>query len=584
MSNLFSHLSGSQEILSGIAPDELSDILPSSEANSIPPSKRTITTKKRHGVFYTPDPASRLLAKWAIRSANDLVLEPSFGGCGFLQAAKDRLTALTVTTPEQQLYGCDIDPHAFEVLTSLLEGVPDPEHFREQDFLTMTSASLPLEGVETVIGNPPYVSWHNMLPAQRRAAKAIDPRGVLSGNASLWSYFVLHSLSFLRIGGRMAWILPGSFLYADYSPALRRILEQKFARSIAILLEQRLFRSEGTEESSVILLCEGFRSEIRENLHLTSVQSLVDLATVIDGWSLGQQTGALWEQQASRILAPQQALELYAKLELHPQKKRLGDLAKIKIGSVTGDNKFFVLNQAKVQQLGLPSEVLQPIVARFVHCKGLRVTSTDLTDIAAQGQRCLLLTTSQENAQNKAVHSYLQTYNKEHIPLNRTFSKRRLWYQIEDKLVPDAFFSCVRSQGPVLIINEAQTTCTNTIYRVWFQQDLPVAVHLQVAVSLQSTFSLFSAEIEGRTFGTGSLKLEPSEASRLAILLPAADVDASVAFNKMDCHLRKGEADEARQVADQFLLENGLLTSVDIQLLNNGLDRLRIMRTGIRYD
>jgi hypothetical protein len=70
----------------------------------------------------------------------------------------------------------------------------------------------------------------------------------------------------------------------------------------------------------------------------------------------------------------------------------------------------------------------------------------------------------------------------------------------------------------------------------------------------------------------------------LAILLPAADVDASVAFNKMDTHLRKGEADAARRVADQFLLDNSLITLADIELLTSGLTRLRLMRTGIRHD
>ncbi|WP_461141247.1 N-6 DNA methylase [Spirosoma pomorum] len=583
VSNLFSDLSDNQDDSPNIAMGGHLGQTSSYEANFIPPSKRNVTSKKRHGVFYTPDLASRLLAKWAIRSQDDLVLEPSFGGCGFLQAAKDRLTALAAEAPERQLYGCDIDPNAFKALVALLDGPYDPRHFRAKDYLTMSKDNLPAEGVGAIIGNPPYVSWHNMLPAQRRAAKVIDPKGTLKGNASLWAYFVLHSLNFLHTNGRMAWILPGSFLYADYSPTLRHIISQRFTRSIAILLEQRLFISEGTEESSVILLCEGFRDATEGNMHLTSVQSLDDLAMTIDNWSVGQEVGVQWDQQASRILAPQIAIELYTALEHHPQIKRLGEVAKIKIGSVTGDNNFFVLSADGAKELDIPSEALQPIVARFLHCKGLRVTLTDLADVAADGQRCLLLTTSTKNAHHKAIQSYIETYPKDHIPLNRTFKKRRYWYQIEDKLVPDAFFSCVRSKGPVLILNEAQTTCTNTIYRVWFQQSLPVSVHKQVAVSLQSTFSLFSAELEGRTFGTGSLKLEPSEASRLAVLLPDENVDASVAFNKMDACLRKGEADAARQIADQFLLDNALLTPADIQLLSTGLARLRIMRTGIRH-
>ncbi len=104
MSDLFSHPSDNQKDSSSFVLDESSSLIPSAvEASKLPPNKRTVTAKKRHGVFYTPDPASRLLTKWAIRSAADRVLEPSFGGCGFLQAAKDRLTALEVGAPEQPI-------------------------------------------------------------------------------------------------------------------------------------------------------------------------------------------------------------------------------------------------------------------------------------------------------------------------------------------------------------------------------------------------------------------------------------------------------------------------------------------------
>src|SRR5512138_1462514 len=42
---------------------------------------------KRTGAFYTSEAVATFLADWAIRSPNDEVLDPSFGGGVFLEAA-----------------------------------------------------------------------------------------------------------------------------------------------------------------------------------------------------------------------------------------------------------------------------------------------------------------------------------------------------------------------------------------------------------------------------------------------------------------------------------------------------------------
>ncbi len=71
-----------------------------------------------------------------------------------------------------------------------------------------------------------------------------------------------------------------------------------------------------------------------------------------------------------------------------------------------------------------------------------------------------------------------------------------------------------------------------------------------------STFSQLSAEIEGRTYGAGVLKHEPSEAAKIKILM--TEVEASKledTFKSIDKLLRTGLHEQARQLSDQFLLE-----------------------------
>src|SRR5260370_40670370 len=50
--------------------------------------------RKARGAFFTPPRLARYVAEWAVRSPNDVVLEPSCGEASFLIAAGDRLENL----------------------------------------------------------------------------------------------------------------------------------------------------------------------------------------------------------------------------------------------------------------------------------------------------------------------------------------------------------------------------------------------------------------------------------------------------------------------------------------------------------
>ncbi|RZK38277.1 MAG: hypothetical protein EOO61_08110 [Hymenobacter sp.] len=431
----------------------------------LPPSKRGISEKKRKGIFYTPNKAVNLLVTWAIRSQQDVIFEPSFGGCGFLESSIVRLQDLGCTAPHERLLGCDIDPTAFAHLHKLLGTTPDNAHFKLQDFLRATPADFG-QTADVVIGNPPYVSWHNMLPAQREAAASVRTAtgGHLNNKGSLWTFFLAHSLRFLRPGGRMAWILPGSFLYADYAVEIRTLIEKSFQHSIAIVLAQRLFIEAGTEESTVILLAEGFQSssDAMNPLRFAAANGLAQALPVIQEWEVDKNAGLAWSRHINRLFLPAAVTTIYDRLQGSAACRELGELAKVKIGLVTGDNSFFVLTRAKAREYQLAPNLLRPIVARQVHLKGLQVTPQDLLALEQEDAKCLLLSTTNSRYKSTALKRFLATYPSEDIATNRTFAKRSPWYFIAQEAAPDAFLSCMNWYGPQLVINAAATTCTNT--------------------------------------------------------------------------------------------------------------------------
>jgi hypothetical protein len=102
------------------------------------------------------------------------------------------------------------------------------------------------------------------------------------------------------------------------------------------------------------------------------------------------------------------------------------------------------------------------------------------------------------------------------------------------------------------------------------------------AISILSTFSQLSGELQGRCYGAGVLKHEPSEASRIRLVIPNLlhEEHVNAVFQQVDDVLRGGDANEARRIADLFVLQE--LTPVEretiIAMLAQALDEARRRR------
>jgi hypothetical protein len=517
--------------------------------------------KRKNGIFYTPPEVTRILCDWAIRSATDEILEPGFGGCEFLSSSKKRLLALNCSTPEENLFGCDVDLGAFDYLSRIMKLEEKLGHFIRDDYLKIQPADFAVHSFVCALGNPPYVSHHNMSHEQRNSATAaLEADGIrLKYKPSLWAYFVLHSLRFLRVGGRAAWVLPSSFLHADYATEVRDLLRERFRRSLAIVLGERLFLGEGTEERTVVLLCEGYCGEIGSGtMEVGFAQTLTELESIVSGWHRGIWKGESLNGKLGMALMDKAAAGLYRDLANRGWAKKLGDLCKIKIGLVTGANKFFVINKATAMSAKLPNNALSYVLAKFGDASGIIVLKKDMEKLRSANKRCLLVDTSSVNRVPRQLQNYLDGFSEDERKGVGTFSKRELWHQPNDGQTPDAFFPYMQHDGPAILLNRASITCTNTIHRIYFNDSVTRAQKKLAAISIQSTFSQLSAEIEGRSYGSGVLKHEPSEAARILLLLPAKVEECKVTevFTRIDLLLRKGLKTQARAVADELVFSN----------------------------
>lgn len=551
-----------------------------------PSSGSPAQNSKNLASFYTPQRVAQALTDWAITDASMSVLDPSFGGCAFLYAALETLRKKGNPVPGRQIYGVDIDPDAQSYLEPLLLAGATPEQFVIEDFFSIAPNHFGDRLFGAVVGNPPYIRHHDIPDeAQERAIVRLKSFDIqISGRASYWAFFLLYSMQFLLRGGRLAMVLPGAFLHTDYSTQVRELLTQHFEQVTIYLLQERIF--DGTDEESVLICAAGARKPHR-TLRIGAVSSVKDLERAFE--DMQNSTRMLDNSQGDggwlRALIEPEALALYAQIVESPNVIRMGEWVKTRIGVVTGKNEYFILSRAEQEQRNIPDNYLVPTIRRSTHLKGLWVRDEDLQILAENGSKFLLLSLDQiESKLPTSLQEYIQYGQEIGVPEARKCRDRRPWYVVPHTFVPPAFMPCMSAAWPRLVVNRSGYTCTNNILRVLWKGERSAEDWLRLALGTLSTLSQLSAELVGRSYGGGVLKLEPKELARLAVPLIPVEASDGLAL-KVDSLLRQKKLSEATDAVDSALLDSNIgLTAVGLRRLRAARNRLFLRRRQHRED
>ena len=83
----------------------------------------------------------------------------------------------------------------------------------------------PVEKVNLILANPPYVRHHYISNKLELVGKVLDKTGIkLSGLSGLYIYFILLSHDWLEDGGIACWLIPSEFLDVNYGKKLKDYL------------------------------------------------------------------------------------------------------------------------------------------------------------------------------------------------------------------------------------------------------------------------------------------------------------------------------------------------------------------------
>ena len=546
--------------------------MPSFLEDHITPTELDSKRRRALGIYYTPRSAAALLAKWAIRSSADQVLEPSFGGCTILEAAVNQLRALGCIEPSAQLLGFDVDESAFGHLRRLL-GISQHEHFTLQDFLTVIPSQTT---VDAVIANPPFVSYHRMDFTQRETIRSwralYSPPFAMT--ASLWAYFLAHSISFLKPGGRMAFVLPFAAYSSDYSQPILNMLQTQFESLSVYRMREQLFIQAGAEERTVILLAEGNRAQpgkMRQRLE-RPVENIQELHNLLQ---LSAASSQSVETQAS-VISDSPAASLVKTAMSSNAVRYLGDEFTVKIGEVVGDTRYLVKSSEEWSLLRIPRRRLRPLLTRVKQSPGIQVIRKEISDI--YGAVPFLL--SPQESKHTVIREYLESYPAALRLKNQTFAKRSPWFSVSYDSTAAAFIGSMAHESPRIIWNSAKISCANGLYKLHRRRGSRWGILLAAASS--TTLFRLSAELQARVRGSGVLKLEPGDVAKL--LIPGAPLTLEPSATRrivreIDSMVRSREYESATRLADKmFYVDTGIFTATEINVFRNQLHDLKRQR------
>lgn len=518
--------------------------------------------RKARGAFFTPPAVARFVTEWAVRTSDDDILEPSCGEAVFLHEAG------RPGGHNGRIVGIELHPASAKQAERSLRDAGVKADIHAGDFFQREE----FDSYDVVVGNPPYVRYQDWRGRARTQSRGAARRaGVeLTSLASSWAAFTVHAALHLRAGGRLGLVLPAELLAVNYAAPVRRFLMDHFSEVSVLLFEHRVFA--GVEVEVVLLLAEGFDPMAGRGTDHMTVMEVRDAEGLVDLPLARQWTPPTRSAKWSAGLLSSGGLAAYADTTNKDEFATLARWGDTTLGMVTGNNKYFALSPANVAALGLEAGDLvrlSPPGSR--HLRGLNLTSGALRSLGEHAQATYLFRPAGDPS--FAARRYIQSGEDLRVHEAYKCRVRAPWWRVPLVRPADLFLTYMNADTPRLCTNRAGVHHLNSVHGVYLRhEDRQLGMDLLPIASLNSV-TLLGAELVGRAYGGGMLKIEPKEADELPV--PAPEF-----VRRNASALRRRRADvaaslNAGRLMDAVALVDEVLLGTSLRLSESALAAIR---------
>jgi len=357
--------------------------------------------KKKLGAFYTSELIVDFLTKWAIHSPNDKIIDPCIGKGAFIHGALKQLAELgrNPKSAINQIFGVEYDQKTYSsFLTELNETYHvTPKKIQNFDFfdikvsekLSLNNTTIPL--VDVAIGNPPYIERqrHKKSKKIRTLLRKELKEYSLHSVTDMYVYFLIHAASFLKNGGRFAFIVSDTWMNMNYGVGFKKFLLENFRIKSIIGFKKRVFLD--AQVRTVLLLCE------KSNQSVKNLANEVDFVLLDDASDLDHIPDVLNSNQNNRhikilkikqsSLSPNEqwgsylrGSNEYFKLINNQKFVKLQSIARTGIGVQTLRKNFFILKEKEVKSLNLEKEYFDKIALSIRTCSLVVKSNNQIRD------------------------------------------------------------------------------------------------------------------------------------------------------------------------------------------------------------
>lgn len=372
-------------------------------------------------------------------------------------------------------------------------------------------------------------------------------------------------------------VLPAELLTVGYAEPIRAWLRRRFEQVHLVLFERLQFQD--ATEKVVLVLAAG--SGGCDAFSLYCLDDAADLAGIrpMTNLSVTSADSGKWTD----LLLPNRQRRLF-KTVSGERFTPLSSYGKPELGTVTGANNYFTMSEQTRAQYQLVEDrhVIKICPPGTKHLRGMAFSTARWAELREQGAR-VWLCIPQPTTDRRRWRPTLALGREQAVPEAYKCTVRSPWWRSPAVSPPDLFFTYMSHRYPRLIANTAGATFVNSMHGVQLLPGAPRIAQSALPVLCLNSVTLLGAEVFGRSYGGGILKMEPREAARLPV--PGPD-DLRAAWKRLqpssetlDGWLADGRWTEVVTWVDTVLLHEVMgLAVTQVELLRAAADALRSRR------
>jgi len=460
------------------------------------------SNRRRLGTFFTPEREVRvLLSRWsATQEAPTHVVDVGAGVGVFTVAA-------SVRWPKADVHAVDVNPVTLGLLAVRLACLDagavqacQMSNLVLGDYIEWLATSWSeLTGPRLILGNPPYTRG-SLLPEDDRSTLLEAAQGLAGSRASLSTIMTAASLKAIGPEDGLCLLLPAQWLDTRYARVLRNHLWEV---STTRRVELRLFRSglfAGAQVDAVMLLV---GAEGRQPGLFVAPDEEAE------------------PREVSRLAGPPERWHsTVAGTKVTTEREptvSLGSLARVRRGTATGANGFFVLSDEDAEALSV--DVKLQLVRRLTGVGDAVDKSTFEAELKGTRQ-WLLVATREQRQTNSALDAYITGGEKAGLHERLLCSSRGTnhWFDLHHDLVrPDVVIGAMTKGQFKIVENLCSATITNNLYGWTWNVELDDDSRKRVLAWLRGPAGQAKLSAAAQQQGDRLLKIEPRALKELQV-------------------------------------------------------------------